>query len=428
MGNISRLSLIKLAQFFKIAYTYHMHKLADKKIVLGVTGSIACYKTADLASKLTQLGLRVDVIMTDAAQQFVSPLTFRSVTGRPIFTDMWSLDEHVGHVQLGETADLLIIAPATAHTIAKLAHGLADNLLTVTALAARCPLLIAPAMDGGMFDHPATEANLTLLQERGATIVGPAQGRMASGLVGLGRMLEPPELLGHIRQALGKGGPLNGRKVVVTAGPTQEPVDPVRFLSNHSSGKQGLALAQAAIDLGADVTLIAGPIRQPIPIGLDYQLVQTAVQMSEAVLKAVKEADVLCMAAAVSDFRPSTVAGQKIKKTETVEADLAIPLGRNPDILNAVKAQKEQIGRPLITVGFAAETQDVIRYGRDKLNRKGLDFIAVNDVSAADAGFAVDTNRVVLLGVEGLELEMPLQSKTTVAHQILNYVVEELDR
>jgi phosphopantothenoylcysteine decarboxylase/phosphopantothenate--cysteine ligase len=283
-------------------------------------------------------------------------------------------------------------------------------------------------MDGGMFDHPATQANLALLQERGVTILGPAQGRMASGLVGLGRMLEPPELLGHIRQALGKGGPLDGRKVVITAGPTQEPLDPVRFISNHSSGKQGLALAQAAIDLGAAVTLITGPIHQPIPIGLDHQPVQTAVQMAQAVLNAVKEADILCMAAAVSDFRPANIAGQKIKKTDTAETDLSIPLARNPDILSAVKSQKEQIGRPLITVGFAAETQDVVSYGRDKLHRKGLDFIAVNDVSAPDAGFAVDTNRIILLGANGLELEMPLQSKTAVAHNILAHVIKELDR
>jgi phosphopantothenoylcysteine decarboxylase/phosphopantothenate--cysteine ligase len=405
-----------------------MLDLTDKKVVLGVTGSIACYKVVDLASKLTQLGVKVDVIMTAAAQQFVTPLSFRSVTGRPVFTDMWSLDDHVRHVQLGESADLLLIAPATAHTIAKLAHGLADNLLTVTALAARCPLLVAPAMDGGMFDHPATQANLALLKQRGAAVIGPAEGRMASGLVGLGRMIEPAELLGHIRQGLGLGGPLQGRRVVVTAGPTQEPLDPVRFLSNHSSGKQGLALAQAALDMGAEVTLLTGPIHQPLPVGVEHRPVQTAVQMCEEVLAAVWVADVLCMAAAVSDFRPSQAAGQKIKKTETAEADLTIPLARNPDILNEVKAQKEKVGRPLVTVGFAAETQDVVSYGRDKLHRKGLDFIAVNDVSATDAGFAVDTNRIILLGANGLELELPLQSKTAAAHQILEHVIEKLDR
>jgi phosphopantothenoylcysteine decarboxylase/phosphopantothenate--cysteine ligase len=409
-----------------------MVDFSTKQVVLGVTGSIACYKVVDLASKLTQLGVAVDVVMTAAAQQFVSPLSFRSVTGRPVFTDMWALDEHVRHVQLGESADLLVIAPATAHTIAKLAQGLADNLLTVTALAARCPLLVAPAMDGGMFEHPATQANLAVLKERGATILGPAEGRMASGLVGLGRMLESAELLGHVRCALGRGGPLAGRRVVVTAGPTQEPLDPVRYLTNHSSGKQGLAIAQAAMDLGADVTVITGPISLPIPIGVEHILVQTTIQMEQAVLEAVREADVLCKAAAVSDFRPSNVSGQKIKKTDastgSAASGMSIPLTRNPDILEAVKAQKAETGRPLVTVGFAAETQDVVKYGRDKLHRKGLDFIAVNDVSASDAGFAVDTNRVILLGKDGLELELPLLSKTAVAEKILEYVIKELQR
>ncbi|MFZ0545006.1 MAG: bifunctional phosphopantothenoylcysteine decarboxylase/phosphopantothenate--cysteine ligase CoaBC [Candidatus Promineifilaceae bacterium] len=409
-----------------------MFDLADKKVVLGVTGSIACYKVVDLASKLTQLGVGVDVIMTAAAERFVSPLTFRSVTGRPVFSDMWSLDEHVRHVQLGESADLLVIIPTTANTIAKLAQGLADNLLTVTALAARCPLLIVPAMDGAMFSHPATQANLATLKERGAVIIGPVEGRMASGLVGLGRMVESAELLGHVRLALGKGGLLEGRRVVVTAGPTQEPLDPVRFISNHSSGKQGLALAQAALDMGAAVTLITGPIQQPIPVGVEHLPVQTAVQMCEAVLEAVRVADVLCMAAAVSDFRPSQVAERKIKKTETADVNgaatdnMTVPLSRNPDILSQVKGQKERVGRPLVTVGFAAETHDVVAYGRDKLRRKGLDFIAVNDVSAEDAGFAVDTNRIILLGADGLELELPLQSKSAVAEQIMAHVVEKL--
>jgi phosphopantothenoylcysteine decarboxylase/phosphopantothenate--cysteine ligase len=402
--------------------------LIDKTVVLGVTGSIACYKVVDLASKLTQAGVKVDVILTEAAERFITPLSFRSVTGRPVFSDMWSLDEHVRHVQLGESADLLVIAPATAQTIAKLAQGMADNLLTLTALAARCPLLIAPAMDGGMYEHPATQANLAILRERGAIIVGPAEGRMASGLIGLGRMVEPAELLGRIRLALAQGGPLQNRHVVVTAGPTQEAVDPVRFLSNHSSGKQGLALAQAALDLGANVTLITGPISQPLPVGVVHRPVQTAAQMCQAVLKAVRQADVLVMSAAVADFRPAQAAGQKIKKTETGDGELIISLARNPDILSEVKSQKEKIGRPLITVGFAAETQDIIAYGRDKLQRKGLDFIAINDVSAGDAGFAVDTNRVVLLSAEGLEMEMPLQSKTAVAQAIMSHIIESLTK
>ncbi len=241
----------------------------EKRILLGVTGSIACYKAVDLASKLTQAGALVDVILTESAEKFVTPLTFRSVTGRPVYTSMWDLADHVRHVGLGETADLFIIAPATANTMAKLAQGIADNLLTVTALAARCPVMMAPAMDGGMFDHPATQANMALLAERGVTFAGPADGRMASGLSGLGRMMEPPELLARARAILARNGPLAGCKVVVSTGPTREALDPVRFISNRSTGKQGLAVAQAALDAGAEVTLIAGPISEPIPLGCD---------------------------------------------------------------------------------------------------------------------------------------------------------------
>jgi phosphopantothenoylcysteine decarboxylase/phosphopantothenate--cysteine ligase len=400
--------------------------LQNKQIVLGVTGSIACYKAADLASKLTQAGALVDVVLTESAARFITPLAFRSVTGRPVYTDLWD-DDHVRHVRLGETADLLLIAPATAHTIAKLALGLADNLLLVTALAARCPLLIAPAMDGGMFDHPATQANLATLHQRGVTIVGPAAGRMASGLIGQGRMLEPAELLAHTRLLLGRqSGSLRGCRVVVTAGPTREAVDPVRFISNHSSGKQGIALAQAALDAGAHVTLIAGPMTEPPPIGADYIPVESAADMEAAVLSAVTQADALLMAAAVADFRPDAPAQQKLKKTEMSDKP-AIHLTRNPDILSSVQAQKERIGRPLLTLGFAAETQNVLDYGRDKLQRKGLDLIVINDVSAADAGFAVDTNRVILLDAVGGVEELPLQSKTAVAEHIIQRVALVLD-
>ncbi|MEW5986246.1 MAG: bifunctional phosphopantothenoylcysteine decarboxylase/phosphopantothenate--cysteine ligase CoaBC [Chloroflexota bacterium] len=400
--------------------------LGNKRIVLGVTGSIACYKAVDLASKLTQAGALVDVILTEAATHFVTPLSFRSVTGRPVYTDMWQLAEHVLHVNLGETADLLVIAPATAHTMAKLAQGLADNLLTMTALAARCPLLIAPAMDGGMYEHPATQVNLATLQQRGVILAGPAAGRMASGLSGRGRLLEPSELLAHIRLALARRGPLAGRHVVVTAGPTREPIDPVRFISNYSSGKQGLALAQAALDAGARVTLITGPMGEPIPLGADPVRVETTEQMKAAVLAAVTEADALFMAAAVADFRPERPAAQKIKKKETPASAPVIHLTTNPDVLLAVKAYKEQTGRPLVTLGFAAETENVVANGRDKLIRKGLDLIAINDVSQPDAGFGVDTNRVTLLGRGGLVVELPLQSKTAVAETLVEYVARTL--
>jgi phosphopantothenoylcysteine decarboxylase / phosphopantothenate---cysteine ligase len=402
-----------------------MALLVGKRITLGVTGSIAVYKAVDLASKLTQAGALVDVVMTAAARQFVTPITFRSVTGRPVHTDLWDMAEHIAHVQLGEQADLLVIAPASAHTLAKLAQGLADNLLTVTALAAHCPLLIAPAMDGGMYEHPATQANIKLLAERGAFFIGPAEGRMASGLVGRGRMVEPADLMGHIRLVLGRTGALAGRHVVVTAGPTQEPLDPVRYLTNRSSGKQGLALAQAALDAGARVTLITGPVAEPLPVGAAYEPVRTAEEMCAAVLAAAKSADALLMAAAVADFRPAQFVDQKIKKTAG-EGPPTIHLAANPDILLAVKEQREQTGWPRLVLGFAAETDEALAHGQDKLRRKGLDLIVINDVSQPDAGFEVDTNRIVLLDRHGEAQERPLASKTAVAEFILTRVAAAL--
>jgi phosphopantothenoylcysteine decarboxylase / phosphopantothenate---cysteine ligase len=400
--------------------------LKDKRILLGVTGSIACYKVVDLASKLTQAGAAVDVIMTKGARRFVTPLAFQSVTGRPVYEDMWQLDNHIQHVGLGETADLFLLAPATAHTIAKLAHGLADNLLTVTALAARCPLLVAPAMDGGMYEHPATQANVAILKERGVTFAGPTTGRMASGLSGLGRMLETADLLAQVRLALARSGPLAGKKVVVSAGPTREAIDPVRFISNRSTGKQGLAVAQAALDAGAAVTLVLGPVVEPPPPGAEVVNVETTEQMGQAVLTAVADADVLFMVAAVADFRPGKLAERKLKKTEANDWGLAIGLEVTLDILSAVKEQREKTGYPRVSLGFAAETHDAFEYGRAKLLRKGLNFIAVNDVMAEGAGFAVDTNRIVLLSSAGVVEEMPLLSKTAVAERLVHHVAQSL--
>ncbi|MCA9984568.1 MAG: bifunctional phosphopantothenoylcysteine decarboxylase/phosphopantothenate--cysteine ligase CoaBC [Anaerolineales bacterium] len=397
-----------------------------KKIVLAVTGSIAVYKAVDLASKLTQAGALVDVVMSESAQRFVTPLTFQSVTGRPVHTDMWQEQTHVQHVRLGEQADLMVVAPATAHTISRLAQGAADNMVTLTALTARCPLVVAPAMDGGMFSNKAVQTNLQILIHRGATILGPAEGRMASGLFGKGRLLEPAQLFQHLRHLLARNGRLEGRHVVVTAGPTQEPLDPVRFLSNRSTGKQGLALAQAALDLGATVSLITGPISEPIPAGANQIKVRTAVEMAEVVKAATRSADILLMAAAVADFRPATVADQKIKKTAMKTDEPSVVLARNPDILEAVKEQREQDGFPRVVVGFAAETKDVIKSGKDKLARKGMDLIAINDVSADDAGFAVDDNRVILLGKDGFEAQLPLQSKYEVAMRILEQATDYL--
>lgn len=410
----------------------------NKRILLGVTGSIAAYKAADLASKLTQAGAQVDVILTEAATRFVTPLTFQSVTGRKAYTDLWGDDAHIIHVGLAGSADLLIIAPATAGTIAKLANGLADNLLTVTALAARCPILIAPAMDGGMFEHPATQANLSVLEARGAIIVGPAEGRMASGLTGKGRMVEPGDLVGHIRLALARGGPLAGRRVVVTAGGTQEAIDPVRFISNHSSGKQGFAVAQAALDRGASVTLITGPNTLPTPTGAERVDVRSAAEMAEAVLAASAEADVLIMAAAVSDFRPETEAEQKIKRGGL--DDYSLKLTKTIDILAAVAERKEKTGKPpnesiggkpsngaiggkpAITVGFAAETQNLIENAREKVLKKKLSLIVANDVTAKDAGFFVDTNRVTIIDAGGGAQTLPLMSKAEVAEAVCERV------
>lgn len=404
-----------------------MSIFSNKRIVLGVTGSIACYKAVDLASKLTQAGAAVDVILTASATRFVAPLTFQSVTGRRAYTDddLWGAQAHVLHVGLGHEADLLVIAPATANTMAKLAGGLAGNLLTVTALAASCPLLIAPAMDAGMYAHPATVANVAKLVERGAVVIGPEMGRLASGLVARGRLTEPGDLLGHIRHLLAQGGPLAGRRVVVTAGGTREAIDPVRYLTNRSSGKQGYAVAQAALDAGAEVTLISAAQGLLTPAGARLVPVASAQEMHDAVLRETADADALIMAAAVADFRPAAVAAQKIKKQGNMAA---IALERTPDILMAVKEQRAQRDRPGVVVGFAAETENLLDNAGDKLARKGLDLIVANDVSATDAGFGVDANRVTLLRRDGSSDTWPLMSKAAVATRIVKEVSGSIAR
>jgi phosphopantothenoylcysteine decarboxylase / phosphopantothenate---cysteine ligase len=396
--------------------------LTNKRLLLGVTGSIAAYKAADLASQLTQAGAQVEAVLTEAAMQFISLLTLQSVTGRRAYrpADLWGGEAHVLHVGLAERAELLVVAPATADFIARLATGQADDLLALAALAARCPILIAPAMDGGMWAHPATQANVKTMQERGVIVAGPAEGRMASGQVGVGRMLEPDEILGHIRLALARDGRLAGRKIVVTAGGTQEPLDPVRFISNRSSGKQGFALAQVALDRGAEVTLVAGPVALPTPYGARRVDVQTTAEMAEAVLAECVEADVLLMAAAVADFRPETVADQKIKKSSG-EVPL-VRLAQTTDILAAVAEHRAQAGRPAVIVGFAAESQNVVDNARAKVFAKKLDYIVANDITARDAGFAVDTNRVTIVDAGGGIEALPLLTKTQVAEAVLERV------
>ena len=403
-----------------------MSLFTNKHLLLGVTGSIAAFKVADLASKLAQAGALVDVILTSGAEKFVTPLTFQSVTGRRAFTesDLWGGEAHVLHVGLAHQADALVIAPCTANTLAKLAHGLADNLLTITALANRSPLALAPAMDGGMYDAPATQANLATLLERGASVIGPAEGHLASGLTGRGRMVEPTEIIGHLRLVLGRGGLLAAKKVVVTAGGTQEPLDPVRMLTNRSSGKQGYALAQAALDAGADVTLISAPTALTPPIGARVIQVETARQMLEAVLAESADADALIMAAAVADFRPKLSAPSKMKKRDGIPQ---VELEATEDVLEAVAGQRSRKKRPGVTVGFAAESRDLLSNASEKLKSKKLDLIVANDISATDAGFGVDTNRVTLLFAQGNLESLPLMSKVEAAETIIARIANFLD-
>lgn len=405
--------------------------LQNKRILLAVTGSIAAYKAVDLASKLTQAGAAVDVIMTEAAERFVTSLTFQAVTGRPVYTNLWQTDAsgglptHIAHVGLAEGADLLVVAPATANTLAKLAHGLADDLLSVTALAARCPVIVAPAMDGGMYDHPATQTNIALLRGQGAIVIEPESGRFASGLIGKGRLPETSTLIGHIRLALARKGALVGKWVVVTAGGTREPLDPVRFITNRSSGKQGYALAQAALDAGATVTLITAS-DLPLPVGVNGINVASAAEMQEAVLEHIAKADALLMAAAVADFRPQNRSDQKIKKKDDSDEAPVISLARTPDILLSVKAQRAAQGSPRVVVGFAAESEKLLAHARAKLERKGLDFLIANDITAPDAGFEVDTNRVIILGADGSQTPLALATKTRIAEAIIERVATAL--
>jgi phosphopantothenoylcysteine decarboxylase / phosphopantothenate---cysteine ligase len=396
-----------------------MSIFSSKHIILGVTGSIAAYKAADLASKLTQEDAQVDVILTPGAEKFITPLTFQSVTGRKAFTDaeLWGGEAHVLHVGLGHSADLLLIAPCTANSLAKLAHGIADNLLTITALAMRSSILIAPAMDAGMYEHSATQENVHILGERGVRFAGPDEGHMASGLVGRGRMVEPVDLLGHIRLALGVGGHLNGKKIVVTAGGTQEPLDPVRVLTNRSSGKQGYAIAQAALDAGGTVVLVTAPTSLDPPVGAKVVSVNTALEMKQAVMIESSGADALVMVAAVADFRPKTVIENKLKKRDGIPQ---IELEATPDILQDVAGLGPR--KPKVVVGFAAESQDLLENATFKLKSKKLDMLVANDISASDSGFSVETNRVTLLFPGKAYETLPLISKSEVAESIIAHL------
>ncbi len=398
-----------------------MTVLRDKQVVLGVTGSIACYKAADIASKLVQAGARVDVVMTDAAREFITPFTFRALTGRPVFTNMFqpATDMAEEHVEVARRADLVLIAPASATTLARIANGLADDFLSLTVLATKAPVLVAPAMDSHMWEAAATQANVATLEARGVVVIGPASGRLASGRTGFGRMVDPQDVVGAAIVELAKRGDLHGKRIVVSAGGTREPVDPVRFISNHSSGKMGYALAEAARDRGAAVTLVTTPTALPVPYGVNAVPCETVAEMRAAVLDACADADALIMAAAVSDFRPAQVGEHKIKKGDG--PGMTLELVKNPDFLLELRDD-------FVKVGFAAETRDLLTNAAKKLRDKRLDFICANDVSAPDAGFAVDTNRVTILDRNGGVEELPLMSKYDVAVRILDRVALLLSR
>ena len=388
--------------------------LTDRHVVLGVTGSIASFKAVDLASKLVQAGALVDVIMTYGATRFITPLAFRSITHRDVVTDTYDVASEFAneHVALARRADIVAIAPATVNCIAKLAVGLADDPLTTTVIASSAPLLVAPAMDADMYAHPATQENLEKLRQRGVAIAGPAPGRLASGLTGMGRLLEPADLLGHISATLGRNGDLAGRTIVISAGGTQEPIDPVRVITNHSSGKMGYALAEAARDRGARAVLVAAPTGLPDPPLVQVVPVRTADQMAAAVSREVAQADALIMAAAVADYRPASSAEQKIKKSD---AELSIELARTTDILDTARGD-------FVRVGFAAESENLVANASDKVRRKSLDLIVANDITDADSGFGSDTNRVVLIDRHLVAEELPLLTKYEVGQKILDRV------
>ena len=395
--------------------------LKGKHIVLGVSGSIAAYKAADLASKLTQAGAIVDVVMTKEAMHFVSALTFSSLTHRTVHRELFDADSEVSieHVALANRADIVIIAPATANIIAKIAHGLADDLLTCTVLATAAPIVIAPAMDGHMWDSGATQENIKTLQKRGVVFIGPDKGYLASGLSGAGRLSETAKLLGTASQILGKrDGDLRGKRIVITSGGTQEPIDPVRVITNRSSGKMGYAIAEAARDRGASATLVTAPTALPDPVGVDVVRAETARQMRDAVAKSVKGAAALIMAAAVADYTPASPAKSKIKKRE---AAFVVDLKPTADILGTVQGGQ-------VRVGFAAETENLVANAKAKLQKKRLDLIVANDVSAKDAGFSSDNNRVVIIDAQGKQEAVALMPKYEVAQRILDRVAALLAR
>ena len=387
--------------------------LTGRRVVLGVSGSVAAYKAAEVASRLVQAGAEVDVAMTPAATQFITPLTFRSLTAREPYVDLFSPhgDDGEAHVELARRADLMVIAPATASTMARLAQGMAEDFVSLTALATQAPLLIAPAMDSQMWEHEATRGNRYTLEGRGVTLVGPVPGRLASGRIGGGRMAEPATIVDAVKQRLGRArGGLGAVRIVVTAGGTREALDPVRFLGNHSSGKMGYAIAEAARDRGADVALIT-TAALPDPYGVRVIRVESALEMFAALETECASARVVVMAAAVADYRPAEVSEQKIKRAGSPE--LSIDLVENPDLIASISGN-------FVKIAFAAETEDLLANAAAKLEKKGAQLIVANDITAPDAGFGTDTNRVTILDRDGGTEELPLLSKYEVAERLLD--------
>ncbi|WP_297966553.1 bifunctional phosphopantothenoylcysteine decarboxylase/phosphopantothenate--cysteine ligase CoaBC [uncultured Anaerovibrio sp.] len=394
--------------------------LKDKNVILGVTGGIAAYKSVEIASRLRKAGASVHVIMTHSAQNFVTPLTFREITGNPVTTTMWGevTNYNVEHIALANLADLVIVAPATANFIAKCAMGMADDMLTTTLLATKAPIFFAPAMNTNMYDNPLTQKNINTLIENGWNFIPPESGHLACGADGLGRMPEPVDIVDFVRFTMAFAADMLGIKVLVTAAGTYEPIDPVRYIGNRSSGKMGYAIAEAAKKRGAEVILVSGPSALTAPEGVNFIGVETAAEMRDAVMNHCSEADLIIKAAAVADYHVRNVSDHKIKKNDE---ELTLVLEKNPDILKELGAKK-RIGQ--ILVGFAAETQNLLEYAKAKLEKKNLDMIVANDVSRKDAGFNTDTNLVKLLYRNGTVEELPLMSKQKLADELLNRVLK----
>ena len=394
---------------------------AGRRVVLGVSGGIACYKSCLLARRLVEAGARVDVVLTRSAAEFVGPVTFEALTGRPVLTSLWEPGRALAHVRLPQEVDLVIVAPATAHLIARMAQGLADDVLTTLLLARTAPVLVAPAMNDEMYGRPETQANLERLRARGVVFVGPEIGALAEGPSERpGRMSEPETILAHAARLLRGSGKLAGRRVVVTAGPTRESIDPVRVVTNRSSGRMGYRLAEVAWERGAEVVLVSGPVALAPPLGVMLRRVESTSELEAAVRSELPAADVLVMAAAPADFRPSDPSASKRSR---IDGALAVPMEPTEDILSGTRALRKAGS---IIVGFALETGDALAKGRAKLERKDLDFIVVNDALEPGAGFEHDTNRVVVIGRDGTPQILPLQSKRDVAEAILDAVERSL--